>query len=431
MPHADDHDLARESLLTSGGVVTPAWRNVMTAVFGLAFGPTVFMMSFGVFAPELSREFGWSIASISRGSGIMALMLVVVSPIQGFLVDRYGARRVILLSQPLFAFALLGLSCLGTDIRMLYLLCVTLPVLAIGLWPGSFNRLVSSWFDERLGLALGITNTGIGIGATLLPVVIGVVFATVGWRAGYAGFAAVVLFAVWPISAIFLRDRERPIASVPGQIAMPMGLDVSEVLRTGPFWLLVCGFLGLGAISAAIVVHQVGMLIDRDVPNSTAILFQSALGVSSIAGRVVAGLLLDRMHLSKLMSIILVSTFCACATYAMAAPAPMLFLASLCLGFLIGAELDVLGYALRSYFGLRSFGQIWGFIYATFQIGGAIGVFGLGFVREGADSYVPAMWALAVISVMAIVFFSQLPAYRYDFSKKHASTEDDEIKVAV
>lgn len=404
-----------ESALPDRGTAGGGWRVVFASVLGLAFGPSVILlMSFGMFAPAIEREFGWGVARISLGATIMALMLVVISPVQGYLVDRVGARRVVLCSLPLFAAGLIGLARLGPDIRIFYIVCVCLPILAIGLWPLSFNRIVSGWFDRRLGLALGATNSGMGIGATIVPIIVGAVLLHSDWRMAYTLLAVIVLVIVWPAAALFLREQVRTPRAVGPDHTSLIGLTVPEVVRQRSFWMLLAGFLGLGMISSGIVTHQIGILLDRGISANVAILFQSVLGISSIAGRIVAGWLLDRIHLSKLMSLILLTTFGASLIYVSAAPVPLLFLGSALFGFLIGAELDVLGYALRHYYGLLSFGRIWGFVYATFQVGGATGIFAPGLIREISGSYAPALLLIGAISLLVAAIFSRFPPYRYD-----------------
>ena len=138
------------------------------ASVGLVFGPsTMLVFSFGVFIAPLSAAFGWTRPSIAFGSTIIALTIMLIAPLQGWLVDRYGGRRVVLTSIPLFAAGLFLMSRMGGDIRVFYLLCGLLPVLGLGLWPTSYLRVVSGWFDQRLGMAIGIANGGIGIGAAL------------------------------------------------------------------------------------------------------------------------------------------------------------------------------------------------------------------------------------------------------------------------
>ena len=100
-------------------------------------------------------------------------MIVLVSPLQGVLADRFGPRRVVLTSIPLFAASLAALYFTPKNLLVYYVLWALVPVAAIGLWPLGYLQAVSRWFDRKLGLALGVANAGIGLGSTFVPMIVG------------------------------------------------------------------------------------------------------------------------------------------------------------------------------------------------------------------------------------------------------------------
>ena len=85
-------------------------------------------------------------------------MVVLMSPLQGILADRFGPRRVILTSIPLFALGLAAFYVLPNNLALYYGLWTLIPILAVGLWPIAYLQAVTQWFDRRLGLALGCAN---------------------------------------------------------------------------------------------------------------------------------------------------------------------------------------------------------------------------------------------------------------------------------
>ncbi len=97
-------------------------------------------MTFGALVPYLIADFGWSVTTVSLGGMILSFMIMVVAPVQGLLIDRVGPRALILVSTPLFG---LGLAALGLQTGVLwqfYLGWLLLPILGLGLWPGSWVR---------------------------------------------------------------------------------------------------------------------------------------------------------------------------------------------------------------------------------------------------------------------------------------------------
>ncbi|NED81714.1 MFS transporter, partial [Streptomyces sp. SID11233] len=83
------------------------WRTAIASALGLTVGPSVLtVMSFGAFIAPLHREFGWSVSAIGRAASVLSITVMIISPLQGYLVDRYGGRRVILWSSPVFGLSL-------------------------------------------------------------------------------------------------------------------------------------------------------------------------------------------------------------------------------------------------------------------------------------------------------------------------------------
>ena len=170
------------------------WTAVAAGTIGLVFGPsTLRLFLFGSFVAPLEQPFGWSRTAILFAVTIVSLMIMVVSPLQGFLIDRYGARPIVLASTVAFAAGLAAMSLIQGDIGFIYFMYALLPVLAIGLWPVSYLRVVSTWFDRRLGLAIGIVNGGIGLGAALLPLLVSYLVAEGGLPSAYLGLAVIVV----------------------------------------------------------------------------------------------------------------------------------------------------------------------------------------------------------------------------------------------
>ena len=118
------------------------WRKegVMTTLgstMGLAFGPSVIaILAISPFIPPIEAEFGWSRVQVSLAATIVSYMVVLVSPLQGFLVDHFGPRRVILTSIPLFALGLASLYWLPDNRAVYYTIWLSYPgsALACGPW---------------------------------------------------------------------------------------------------------------------------------------------------------------------------------------------------------------------------------------------------------------------------------------------------------
>ena len=393
--------------VSTGGI--PA---IGASMLALMLGPSVILiLSFGTFMPVLSTAYGWSIPKISFGASIISITIMIISPLQGWLVDRYGTRAVVLAFMPVWSIALMLMRFLPNDITIFYLACLLLPIASLGLWPLSFMRLTTTWFDRHLGLALGAVNLSVGLAAAILPVLLAFAFATIGWRGAYLTLGAAVLVLAWPVAAIWLRQGPRGQA-IPGGAA-PIGISFAATIRSRVFWLMAFNFFILGIISTGLLVHEVAILIDAGVAPTRAIYIQSAIGIGSILGRIGAGWLLDRVAVQRIGMGVFAIAGIACLLLASPLAGSASVLAAATVGIVVGAEFDVLGMLIRRYQGIAAFGRIFGVVFSAFQLGGAVGAAGLGIGRASMGSYAPALIVIAVLAGIGGALFLFFGSYRY------------------
>ena len=381
----------------------PGWTVVLASAVALAFGPsTVAVLSLGLFMRPLQADFGWTRTDVALATTIVSYMVVVVSPLQGWLIDRFGVRRVMLPSIPAFALGIAALSLLPPLHWVYYAAWVVIPFLGVGLFPLAYVKAVSGWFRGRLGLALGVTNAGVAVGAMLVPLVVGFLIQGYGWRSAYLGLGCIVLFLTFPIVWLFV--RERPVDAPGGEAARPMtGDSFGAAARTPTFALLAVAFLLIGVMNTAMIVHQVPLLVDGGMAPGRAALVQTVFGLFGLFGRLLTGTLLDRFSPTRVMIVFILGGALACGLYAMGAAGDMAFVCAALIGLLFGAEFDVLGYMIKGRFGLKSFGRIYGAIFAVFQFGAGFGAALLHMARDRFGSYAPGLWIFTGLLVAAAI----------------------------
>jgi MFS family permease len=402
-----------ETLRDDSGGVSPSWKATFAGAAGLVMGPSVLLvMCFAVFTPALRAEFGWNVGDTAIAAMLGALCVAFISPIQGWLCDKFGSRPVMLACFPLFGAALMALSQINGDIRWFYVGYVGATLLALGIWPLSFMRCVSSWFDKRLGMALGVVNVGPGVGGAVMPILVGIMIATAGWRMSFLVSGLAVILIAWPIAYIWL--RENPAAAVSNKVGARVapGLSSNEIFQDRSFWLLMVTFTLLGIISGSILLNQVTILTDAGLSRGAAIAAQSALGISSIFARLITGWLLDRAHVAKLMPFFMVVGAGACWFYTVPAGGALI-ISAIIIGFIIGAEFDVLGYVIRRYHGLAKFGLVYGLLFGVFQIGSAVGVRGMGIIHNQSGSFDAGLMVLVVMCLVVAGLFAIMGKYRF------------------
>lgn len=383
------------------------------SVVGLAFGPSVIaILAISPFIVPIETEFGWSRVQVSLAATIVSYMVVIVSPLQGLLVDRFGPRRVILTSIPLFALGLACLFVLPDSLAVYYTLWALIPLLSIGLWPLGYLQAVSQWFDRKLGLALGCANAGIGVGSTLVPLIVAALIAAWDWRAAFLGLAAIVLFVTWPVTWLTIREPGHEEIHHPGFLErMTHGTVFREAVRQPVFFLLCAAFFLLGLTASSLVTQQVPLLVEAGWSQTDAAFVQALFGFALLFARVFIGFVIDHFFAPRVMQLVSVGGALACILYALA---PNLGIVSaLLLGFLLGAEFDVLAFLIKRYFGNVAYGRLYGVIFGVFYLGSGLGIVGLAAIRQAYGDYDTGLYIAAGVLLSCVVLTAFLPAYRY------------------
>ncbi len=397
------------------------WWVVATAALGLFFGgfPMV-VFSFAVFFKPLSQEFHSGRAGISLAFTLHNLVAAVSVPLlAGRLVDRYGARKVILPYTVMFGLILLASRILSGKMWELYAFYAALGLAGSGMSVVPYGSVVAKWFDRRRGLAFGLMMFGLGSGAIIMPGLAQRLITLFGWRAAYAVFGCGVLFVPMPIVAIFLKERPEKMGLLPDgatqiRVASPrehddQGLSWHEAWHSRTFWLMVSAFFLVGASVHASVIHMSAMLTDRGISVQAAAMASSLVGGALLAGRVGAGYLLDRFFAPYVAACF----FGGAAIGLASRTVEVTLVGAFLIGLGFGAEGDIVAYMTSRYFGLRSFGEIAGYTYAAFVLAGGLGplLMGAGFDLTG--SYTLPLVMFLIATVVAVVLMTRLGPYRY------------------
>lgn len=393
---------------SASGVMTTA-----ASIVGLAFGPSVIaVLAISPFIPPIEAEFGWSRVQVSLAVTIVSYMIVLVSPLQGFLVDRFGPRRVVLTSIPLFAAGLAAFYFQQNNLFAYYALWALIPLLSIGLWPLGYLTAVSRWFDRRLGLALGCANAGIGVGSTVVPLIITGLIAAYDWRTAFLGLAACVLFITWPTVYFFLREPSKTDAFAKHRAAQAaFGVPFEEALRQPVFYVLNVAFFLLGVTATSLVTQQVPLLIESGWSATDAAYVASTFGFALLFARVFVGFVIDHLFAPLVMMLVSIGGALACVLYAVYPDAGVV--SAILLGLLLGAEFDVLAFLIKRYFGNVSYGRVYGVIFGVFYLGSGLGIYGLSLSRERFGDYDTGLFIAAGILVTCAALVAFMPPYRF------------------
>jgi len=396
------------------------WWVVLASAFGLFWGVPITVYSFSVFFKPLMQEFHAGRAAVSLAFTLKLIAAALCAAPIGWLTDRYGPRRVILIATGIFGFILFANRIFSGSIAQFYCFYLLLGLCTGGVGPIPYGSLISHWFDNSRGLALGLTMLGIGLGAVIIPSVAQTLIARFAWRTAYSILGASVSFICWPVLACFVKESPEDSVSVAdwasaktnGIEGARQGLTAHEAWRRRDFWLMACAFTLVSASVQGCVVHMAPMLSDRNLGMRAAASGSSLIGAAVMIGRVGTGYLLDRTFAARLASILFALSALGIALLLLR-DGTAAFAGAFLVGLGLGAEVDLIPYMTSRYFGLCDFGKVYSSLFAAFALAGALGplIMGAGFDRTGSYSGPLVGFLLAIL--LATILMTRLGPYRF------------------
>ena len=380
-----------------------------------------------VFFTPLADAFGWKRALISGAFSLQRLEGSILTPLEGFLVDRIGPRPVVITGGFLIGTGFILLS-FTQNLWMFYVGTLVVSAgtsAAVGV-PRTWA--IVQWFTRMRGRVMGIGASGAVISGPLLFIVVWLMeleprlwFDTKWSQAffilGIASWAIII-----PLALVYRGkpedygllpdgdqpDPDKPIAEQRGQ-AILTGLSGKEALFTPTFWILILIF-GLQTMPVnGLIVHLIPYLESPDVGFST-ILAASVLAnftMLSLIGRLGGGWITDyvdnRYVLAGLLLCQALGMFFLIQVSTYSSPdfwdtVPFAFFHAIAFGGMI----PIRGILVSSYFGRKHFGFISGLTQSGSMLGGIVAPVLLGWVFDEYTTYVPALWMITVGVCVAI-----------------------------
>jgi MFS family permease len=400
--------------------IHPAWIVAGVAFLALV-GAAGFRSAPSALILPLETEFGWGRSELSIAVSVNILLYGLTAPFAAALMERFGVRRVT--SVALLAIAAgAGLSVFVTQSWMLLLTWGVLIGLGTGSMALVFAAIIADrWFVKNRGLVIGILTAGSATGQLIfLPIVAGIA-ADTSWRLASLLIAGIAV-AVVPIVAIFLRNSPSdlnvtPYGSPPEAVPTPPvrsgvnpALRALQVLRRAAkvrtFWALVAGFAICGATTNGLIgTHFIPAAHDHGMAEVTAAGLLAVVGIFDVVGTIASGWLTDRVNPRLLLAIyyagrgvsLLILPFLLSATVR---PPIILFVVIYGLDWV--ATVPPTAALCREVFGADG-SVVYGWVFASHQIGAAIAAVAAGVLRDTAGEYTWAWFGAAGLCVVAAV----------------------------
>jgi MFS family permease len=374
------------------------------AIVGIALYGLPFFYDFMV------RDFAWSRAQVTSGNAISKLL---VGPLFGFLagwlIDRFGPRRLMLAGILMAGTALIGLGMIGTLAGFyLFYVCNALGYVCGGPLPNQV--LLSRWFTAARGRAMGFAYLGIGIGGASVPFLAVWLTQRVGWQGALQVLGALIIVVALPLALVVKESPAAPASTTSTTSTILHHPSIGPVLRTPAFYLLLAGSMcSIAAVGGTNQHLKLFLSLDHGYAQGAAARIASLVLVSSLAGRLGMGWLADRIPKKYVMLLIYLLVAAAIPLLFLAATPGVLYVFAVVFGLGLGGEYMVIPLMAADLFGVRVLGRAMGIVLTADGVAEALAPWLVGRIHDVTGSYTTGFVTLIVCALAGAVAIAFLP----------------------
>ncbi len=397
------------------------WRIVAAGVVINAIISGLFMQAYGSYVSVWRDSFGWSNNLLSGGYSAIQGTTGGVAPIQGWLTDKFGPRKILRIGLVLMGLGLIALSAVNS-IGFFY---VTLILIALGVSFGGFLSLmvaIVNWFEKRRALAISFLVTGFALGGLLVPLT-SLSLETIGWRTSAFISGLIIIALAFPITQIIKHRPEDIGLTIDGKNIdtkdelqqenltgnKQENFTLKEALSSRTFWFLSLGHSTSLLVISAVQVHLVSHL--QTELNMTLVqtgLIVAIITTAQIVGTFGGGYLGDRWNKRTLGFIAMVVQGGGLFLLILANSVGLIVVFAIVHGFIWGMRGPIMLALRADYFGRQNFGKIMGVSQFVMTSGMVIGPLFAGLLADKTGNYEQGFTILAIVALLGSIFFALL-----------------------
>ena len=430
--------MATETMTGTKPRIFYGWWLLGAGTLALAMHGGLFTYGFAAFFLPVAAVLNTSRGTLSLAFSFTRLESSLLGPVEGFLIDRFGPRRIMFVGYALFGLGFLMFS----RVDSLLGFYIVFAFLALGASLSGFLPVVTAvnnWFARRRGFATGISSAGVNLGG-ILVVVVAMAIATFGWRTAAVSMAA-LLWTLGLHLAAMMRHRPQPYGYLPdgdlpeepdpsitsggsserpGTTQAPPTASAEEMpdftpkqaLRTSAFWFIAVSHSFSLLIVGSVTIHQIPLLVDAGLSEVTAAGVLSFMTAVALVGRVTGGYIGDRFGMKPTLVACFFMMSAGLVVLATAQTVGQAALFAILYGLGYGARAPLLIALRGEYFGPRNFATIMGLSQPVMVIGSFSGPIAAGFAYDVQGSYRMVFTIIALLNLVGamLVFFIKKPA---------------------
>lgn len=384
------------------------WRPVLAATFGLGTGVALTQYTTSILAPHFLSEFGWSKSEFAL-VGSLSIFTAMALPLVGRLADVLGVHQTILIGMVAMPLIYLAFTVMTGPITQYIAIYLVQGFIGITTASMVYSRLAVQYIEKTRGLALAIVACG--------PALVGVIGAPMlnsfvdshGWRTGCYALAVFSIIAA-VITLLLLPPRKEAVAMA-GQVTRRSAReDYPAIVRNPAFWVLLVAML-LCNLPQIIALSQLKLVLeDQGITAGGISAMLSVFAIGTLAGRVLAGLALDRFpsHIVGMLAMSLPGIGLLLLASSLDMPAVVGF-AVLCFGFSLGAEGDIVAYIVARHFGVEVYSSVMGLMTMAISLSGAFGAAILSLSLKLTGGFDAFLLGTAITAIAGSLLFLLLP----------------------
>jgi MFS family permease len=354
----------------------------------------------------MKEEFGWSTKMVTSGN---ALSKLLIAPLFGFLagwiIDRYGPRKMMIAGAVMVGGALIGLGFMNS-LWMFYFFYVFNALGYVFGGPLPCQVLISRRFDKNRGKAMGFAYLGIGSGFVIVPLISVALEKNFGWHYALAGLGILIVFIAVPL-AYFLREPAQVQAA---HVEKQSVVKMSTILRNKNFYILAIGSMCSIAAVGGTNQHLKLYLRNLEYNQAEAAGIISLVAFSSLAGRLLMGWLADLFPRKNIMVLIYLLVASAIPVLLLPEFPGRIYLFAVIFGLGLGGDYMIIPLMAGDLFGVKTLGRVMGIVLVADGIAEATSPWMVGALyNELTKSYSIGFTVLIFIALAGAVLITFLP----------------------
>lgn len=339
--------------------------------------------SIGLMMPFWSKEFDWTYGFVSTAGAAMMMVMALISPGAGLLIDRFGARAIYGMGMGLIGIALIVCSFM-TDKWQLFAFYSVMGGIGFAIVsPSIVSSTVAQYFDTRLGLATSVATSGSTGGQLALMPLLGISVVTVGWRPTFVALGVTILIVAIVVPWL-IGERPRSERAMRAGDGWALRATLSQLGHDRTFWLLTAGFFICGFTTAGVVkIHLIPYAVSCGFPPVESAFAYGVMSFFSMVGMITYGYLSDRLHRPYLLaSIYFLRALTFILLMQITGSSTMLFVFAILFGIFDYATFPIVASLVASHIGRRIMGVTMGLVFASHSLGGATGTYMGGYLFD-------------------------------------------------